>query len=135
MKYWLLKQEPSEYDYALLEGEGYTIWDGVRNNLALKNIGAMKKGDKAFFYHTGGEKQVVGIVEITSNPYPNPKEADKRFLVVDVKPLLRLKRPVLLEAIKKDSKFKNWELVRIPRLSVMPVPRDMWDEILKKSKA
>ena len=93
----------------------------------------MKKGDQAFFYHTGDEKQAMGIIEITSNPYPNPKEDDERFVVMDVKPISRLKRPVTLEEIKKDPKFKNWELIRISRLSVMPVPKQLWDEIVKKS--
>ena len=78
--YWLVKQEPSVYNYSALEKEKKTVWDGVHNNLALKHIRSMKKGDQAFFYHTGDEKQLVGIIEITSNPYPNPKEDDKRFV-------------------------------------------------------
>jgi predicted RNA-binding protein with PUA-like domain len=88
----------------------------------------------AFFYHTGDEKQVVGIIEIATNAYPNPKEDDERFVVVDVKPVLRLRRPVKLDEIKRDSKFKDWELLRISRLSVMPVPKNLWDEIIRKSK-
>jgi len=133
MNYWLVKQEPTTYNYDMLEKEKKTVWDGVHNNLALKHIRAMKKRDRAFFYHTGDEKQAMGIIEITSNPYPNPKEDDKRFVVMEVKPVSRLKRPVTLEEIKKDSKFKNWELIRISRLSVMPVPKQLWDEIVKKS--
>ncbi len=134
MNYWLVKQEPSTYSYDNLEKEKKTVWDGVHNNLALKYIRAMKKGDKALFYHTGEEKQAVGIIEISSGPYPNSKESDKRFVVVDVRPVSRLKRPVTLEEIKKDPKFKDWELLRISRLSVMPVPKNLWDEIIKKSK-
>lgn len=134
MNYWLLKQEPTSYSYDMLESDKKTVWDGVQNNLALKHMGQMKKGDRAFFYHTGGEKQAVGIVEIASNPYPNPKESNVRFLVMDVKPVSRLKRPVTLDEIKKDPKFRNWELLRISRLSVMPVPRDLWAEIISKSK-
>jgi len=134
MNYWLVKQEPSTYNYDNLEKENKTAWDGVHNNLALKHIRAMKKGDKAFFYHTGEEKQAVGIIEISSDPYPNSKESDKRFVVVDVKPVSRLKRPVTLEEMKKDPKFKGWELLRISRLSVMPVPKNIWNEIIKKSK-
>lgn len=133
MNYWLVKQEPTTYNYDTLEKEKKTVWDGVHNNLALKHIRAMKKGDRAFFYHTGDEKQTVGIIEITSNPYPNPKEADERFVVIDVKPVSRLKRPVTLEEIKNDPEFKNWELIRISRLSVMPVPKQLWSEIIKKS--
>jgi predicted RNA-binding protein with PUA-like domain len=134
MNYWLLKQEPSAYNYDLLEKEKKTVWDGVHNNLALKHMRSMKKGDHAIFYHTGDEKQAVGIIEITSNPYSNPQEFDKRFIVVDVKVMSRLKRPVTLEEIKSDIKFKDWELVKNSRLSAMPVPKVLWDEILSKSK-
>ena len=133
INYWLVKQEPSVYSYSALQKEKKTVWDGVHNNLALKHLRSMKKGDQAFFYHTGDEKQVVGIIEIASNPYPNPKEDDKRFVVVDVKSVKPLKRPVTLEEIKKDNIFKNWELLRISQLSVMPVPKKLWDEIIKKS--
>ena len=133
--YWLVKQEPSTYSYDKLEKEKKTVWDGVHNNLALKHIRLMKKGDQALFYHTGDEKRAVGIIKITKDPYPNPKEDDKRFVVMDVKPVARLKRSVTLDEIKKDSIFKNWELLRISRLSVMPVPQKLWDAIIKKSKS
>jgi predicted RNA-binding protein with PUA-like domain len=135
VNYWLVKQEPSVYNYAILEKEKKTVWDGVHNNLALKHLHSMKKADRAFFYHTGDEKQAVGIIEITSNPYPDPKEDNKRFVVVDVKPVKPLKRPVTLEEMKKDIMFKNWELLRISRLSVMPVPKNIWDAIVKKSNS
>lgn len=131
--YWLVKQEPTSYSFDTLEKEGKAVWDGVHNNLALKHINGMKKGDQAFFYHSGDEKQIVGILEVISNPYPNPKEKDKRFVVVDVKYKKRLKRPVTLAEIKKEKKFKDWELLRISRLSVMPVPKEIWDKILEKS--
>lgn len=130
----MLKQEPGTYNYEMLEKDGRTVWDGVHNNLALKHIRAMKKGDRAIFYHTGDEKQAVGIVEITTNPYPNPDEDDNRYVVMDVRPARSLKRPVTLAEIKNDPKFKNWVLLRISRLSVMPVPKALWDEILKKSE-
>lgn len=133
MNYWLVKQEPTTYSYHLLEKERKTVWDGVHNNLALKHIRSMKKGDSALFYHTGDEKKVIGIIEISSNPYPNPKEDEERFVVVDVRPISRLKRPVTLDEIKKDSKFKDWELLKISRLSVMPVPKNLWREIIRKS--
>jgi predicted RNA-binding protein with PUA-like domain len=135
MNYWLVKQEPSVYDYGTLVKEKKTVWDGVHNNLALKHIRSMKKGDRALFYHTGDEKQAVGIIEITTNPYPNPKEDDKRFVVINVKPISKLKRAVTLDEIKKDKIFKNWELLRISRLSVMPVPKEIWDAIIKKSNS
>ena len=85
MNYWLLKQEPSVYGFDKLEKEKKTVWDGVHNNLALKHMRSMKKGDKAIFYHTGDERQAVGIVDIITNPYPNTKESDKRFIVFDVR--------------------------------------------------
>ncbi len=135
VNYWLVKQEPTSYSFDALEKEGTAVWDGVHNNLALKHINSMKKGDQAFFYHSGDEKQIVGILEVISSPYPNPKEKDKRFVVVDVKHKKRLKRPVTLAEIKKEKKFKDWELLRISRLSVMPVPKEIWDKILEISQA
>ncbi len=131
MAYWLFKQEPSTYSYSQLEKDGKTVWDGVANNLALKHLRAAKKGDRAIFYHTGDEKQAVGIMEITSDPYPDPK--DNSLVVVDVRPAGRLKRPVTLAQIKADHLFAGWELVRISRLSVMPVPQKLWDRIMKMS--
>ena len=133
VNYWLVKQEPTSYSFDTLEKEGKAVWDGVHNNLALKHINGMKKEDQAFFYHSGDQKQIVGILEVISNPYPNPQEKDKRFVVVDVKHKKRLKRPVTLAEIKKEKKFKDWELLRISRLSVMPVPKEIWDKILEKS--
>ena len=94
-----------------------------------------EKRRSGVFYHSGDQKQIVGILEVISNPYPNPKEKDKRFVVVDVKHKKRLKRPVTLAEIKKEKKFKDWELLRISRLSVMPVPKEIWDKILEKSQA
>ena len=135
INYWLVKQEPSVYNYATLEKEKKTVWDGVHNNLALKYLNSIKKGDQGLFYHSGNEKQVVGIIMITSYPYSNPKEDDKRYVVVDVKPAKPLKRPVTLQEMKKDPMFKNWELLRISRLSVMPVPKNIWDIIIKKSNS
>ncbi|MDE1725083.1 MAG: EVE domain-containing protein [Thaumarchaeota archaeon] len=135
MNYWLLKQEPTGYNLDSLEKEKKTIWDGVHNNLALKYMRAAKKGDQAIFYHTGDERQAVGIVEMITDPYPNPKESEKRFIVFDVKFVKRLKRPVTLDEIKNDAKFKNWELVKNSRLSAMPVPKLLWDEIIKKSNS
>ena len=137
VNYWLAKQEPSGprgYNFENLKKDKTTIWDGVHNNLALKHMREMKSGDLVLFYHTGSERQAVGIMQITSNPYPNPEEYFERFIVVDVKYKKTLKRPVTLDEIKKNIKFKDWELVRISRLSVMPVPKLVWDEILKISQ-
>ena len=137
MNYWLAKQEPSGprgYNILQLQKDKKTIWDGVHNNLALKHIRNMKKNDLVFFYHTGDERQVVGIMSVISEPYPNPKEENKRFVVVEVRCKRLLKRPVTLDTIKKQKKFKNWELLRISRLSVMPVPKIIWDEIINMSQ-
>jgi predicted RNA-binding protein with PUA-like domain len=132
MAYWLFKQEPSTYNYSQLEKDGRTVWDGVANNLALKHLRTVKRGDRAIFYHTGDEKQAVGIMEIVSDPYPDPK--DKSLVVVDVKPAGRLARPVTLAQIKADPAFAEWELVRISRLSVMPVPQKLWDRVMKMAR-
>jgi len=137
MNYWLAKQEPSGprgYNVLQLQKDKKTMWDGVHNNLALKHIRNMKKDDLVFFYHTGDERQVVGIMSVISNPYPNPEEENKRFVVVDVKFKKLLKIPVTLDSIKKQKKFKDWELLRISRLSVMPVPKIIWDYIIKMSQ-
>ncbi len=134
--YWLAKQEPDGsrgYSFEQLKKDKKTMWDGVHNNLALKHMNNMKKGDDVFFYHTGKERQIVGIMEVISNPYPNPEEDNKRFIVVDVKYKRPLKRPVTLDELKKQKSFKNWELLRISRLSVMPVPKKIWDSIIKIS--
>ena len=137
VNYWLAKQEPSGprgYNFSKLIQEKKTVWDGVHNNLALKHMNNMKKGDLAFFYHTGIEKQIVGIMAIDSNPYPNPKEKNKRFIAIDVKYKKLLKRPVGLDELKQVKKFQKWELLRISRLSVMPVPKLIWDSIIKMSE-
>ena len=136
VNYWLAKQEPSGprgYNFSTLEKEKTTVWDGVHNNLALKHMINMKKNDLVMYYHTGDERQIVGIMTITSKPYPNPEEDNERFVVVDVKYKKRLKNHVSLEVMKKEKSFKNWELLRISRLSVMPVPADIWNTIIRIS--
>jgi predicted RNA-binding protein with PUA-like domain len=138
--YWLFKQEPSTYSYSQLEKDGKTVWDGVANNLALKHLRSIRKGDKAIFYHTGLERQAVGLMDIVSEPYSDPKQkhaskpdSTTSLVVVDVKPAGRFKKPVTLEQIKGDPFFSQWELVRISRLSVMPVPSNIWDKIIELS--
>ena len=136
--YWLVKQEPSGprgYNFSALQKEKTTVWDGVHNNLALKHMRSMKKGDVVLYYHTGDERQAVGIMTVTSKPYPNPEEDNERFIVVDVKYKKKLDRPVSLEQMKKEKSFKNWELLRISRLSVMPVPKIIWDKIISLSRS
>ena len=137
VNYWLTKQEPEgprRYNFETLKKDKTTVWDGVHNNLALKHMREMKSGDLVLFYHTGDERQAVGIMEAISEPYSNPKEDNKRFIVVDMKYKKLLKRPVTLDEMKKQKKFQNWELVRISRLSVMPVPKYIWDTIIDISQ-
>lgn len=134
MSYWLLKTEPTTYSYADLERDKKAVWDGVSNPVALKNIRAMSKGDLAFVYQTGDEKAIVGIAEITSGPYPDPKQNDERLAVVELKPKKKLKNPVTLAAVKARKEFAPWELVRVPRLSVMPVSPEQWKKLLAMSK-
>ena len=136
--YWLVKQEPSGprgYNFSTLQKEKTTVWDGVHNNLALKHMRNMKKGDSVLYYHTGDERQAVGIMTVTSKPYPNPEEDNERFVVVDVKYKKQLDNSVSLEQMKKEKSFKNWELLRISRLSVMPVPKTIWSKIISLSKS
>jgi predicted RNA-binding protein with PUA-like domain len=132
MAFWLFKQEPSCYSFENLERDGTTTWDGVTNAAALKNLRATTPGDKVFFYHTGDEKAVVGVMEVASEYRPDPE--NEKSVVVDVKFVKRLKHPVTLAAIKADEAFKDWELVRVPRLSVMPCPPALWKKIEAMAK-
>ena len=129
--YWIVKTEPSTYSYDDLERQKTAVWDGVRNNLALKHLRQMKPGDRVLVYHTGDEKAIVGIAEVTSEPYPDPKQKDPKLAVVDLRAVERLPRPVPLAEIKKDRAFADLGLVRIGRLSVMPVSADQFKRILK----
>jgi predicted RNA-binding protein with PUA-like domain len=129
MNYWLLKTEPSTYSWDDLVREKKATWDGVSNATALKHLRAMHKGDLALLYHTAGERAAVGVVEITSKPYPDPRQADEKLVVIDIKPKKKLARPVTLDQIKSDPAFAGWDLLRISRLSVMPVPPAMWKRI------
>lgn len=126
MNRWLLKTEPSTYSFADLVRDKRTTWDGVSNPVALKNIRAMKKGDEALIYHTGDEKAIVGLATIASDPYPDPKDPDPRLVVVDLTPLKPLPHPITLKAVKADPRFEEFALVRIGRLSVMPVSPEQW---------
>ena len=135
MAKWLLKTEPDCYSWDDLARDKKTAWDGVTNALALKHIRNMKKGDLALVYHTGGERAAVGVAEVASAPYPDPKEGDDKLVVVDLKPKRKLANPVSLDVIKADRAFAGWDLLRISRLSVVPVPDAMWDRIEELSKA
>jgi predicted RNA-binding protein with PUA-like domain len=135
MAFWLLKTEPDCYAWDDLVRDKSATWDGVANAVALKNIRAMKKGDLVFVYHTGKERAAVGVAEVKSAPYADPKEDDERLVVVDLKPKQKLAQPVGLDVIKADKTFAGWDLLRIGRLSVVPVPEKMWKRILELSEA
>lgn len=127
---WLLKTEPADYSFADLERDGSTVWDGVRNNTALKYIRTMHPGDQVLIYHTGDERQIAGLAEVTSEPYPDPEAGDEKLVVVDLRSLRRLPRPVSLATIKADARFSDFALVRQGRLSVVPVTEEQWSWLL-----
>jgi predicted RNA-binding protein with PUA-like domain len=128
MAYWLLKTEPDSYswDDRVKKGAKGDAWTGVRNFRARGHLTAMKKGDLAFFYHTGDEKQVVGIVEVIREAYPDPTDKDGVFKAVDIKAVKPLKQPVTLAAVKADKRLKDMVLAKQPRLSVQPVTAEEW---------
>lgn len=128
---WLLKTEPSSYSFAQLCREKRTIWDGVRNPSALRNLKLMQKGDLCFVYHTGDEKAVVGVARALTSAYPDPTEGNPALVVIDVEAVEPLARPVTLKEIKANDKLAGWDLVRLPRLSVMPVTAEQWAEVEK----
>ena len=134
MNYWLLKEEPKNYSFDILEKEKNTTWDGIKNNLALKHIKQIKKGDELFIYHSGVEKLIIGIAKAISKPYPDPNQNNEKLLVFDIKIKKRLKRAISLKEIKSNSIFKDFELVRLPRLSVMSVSQKYWNYIIKLSE-
>jgi predicted RNA-binding protein with PUA-like domain len=131
---WLFKEEPTHYNFRDLVRDGATAWEGVRNPLAQKHLRAVKKGDRIFYYHTGNEKAVVGIARASSDAYPDPKYKGGTLVVVDVEPVKALKAPVTLAAIKARASFKDFALVRMSRLSVMPVTDEQWSEIEEMAK-
>jgi predicted RNA-binding protein with PUA-like domain len=130
---WLFKEEPTHYSYDNLVKDKRTVWSGVKNPLAQKHLRSVKKGDRIFYYHTGDEKSVVGIAKALDDAYPDPKDKTGKQSVVDVAPVKKLAQPGTLASIKADAAFKSFPLVRISRLSVMPVTDDEWDAIVAKS--
>ena len=129
--YWILKTEPSTYSYADLAKSPRAVWDGVANALALKHLRQMQPGDRTLIYHTGDEKAVVGIAEVVSEPYPDPKAKDLKLAVVDLKAVKPLPRPVPLAQIKADQAFADLALVRMGRLSVMPASAAQWRRLVQ----
>jgi predicted RNA-binding protein with PUA-like domain len=131
---WLLKTEPSSYSWAQLERDRRTVWDGVKNALALKHLAAMEKGDEVLVYHTGDEKAAIGVARVVRGAYPDPKAGDARMVVVDLEPVRALPRAVTLSEMRGNAKLAGFDLLRLPRLSVMPVSAAHWAEILRVAK-
>ena len=123
---WLFKTEPSVYSFQQLQKDKKTMWDGVANNLALKNLRDIKKSDLIFIYHTGDEKQAVGIARALGGAYPDPSKKDPKLLVVDIEAVKPLSKPVTLAQVKAHPKLKNFDLVRNSRLSIMKVSDEQW---------
>jgi len=135
MAHWLLKSEPSSYSWDQLVKDKRTSWTGVRNFQASANLKAMKAGDRCFFYHSGEGKEIVGIAEVVKAAYPDPTDKEGKAVAVDVKAVEPVKQPVTLAAIKADSKFKEFKLVRQSRLSVVPVSDEHLKLLMKMSGA
>jgi predicted RNA-binding protein with PUA-like domain len=131
---WLFKEEPTHYSYDDLVKDGKTTWSGVKNPLAQKHLHGVKKGDLVFYYHTGDEKAVVGVAKAASDALADPKDKSGKSAVVDVTPVKKLGRPVTLAEIKANRAFAGFPLVRISRLSVMPVSDAEWAEIERLSE-
>ena len=128
---WLFKEEPTHYSYDNLVHDGKTSWTGVKNALAQKHLRQVRKGDRIFYYHTGDEKSVVAIAKALTDAYADPKDKSFKLAAVDVAPVRKLPRPVTLAEIKAQAFFKDFPLVRISRLSVMPVSDAEWSQIEK----
>ena len=131
MAYWLLKTEPSTFSFADLQKAKKATWDGVTNAAALIHIRSMQKGDQAIIYHTGGEKQAVGLATIASDPYADPKQNNPKLAVVDLTAGKPLPQPVTLDALKANKLFAQSPLIRIGRLSVVPLTAEQWAAIVK----
>ena len=134
MGQWLVKEEPEHYSYDQLARDRKTVWAGVRNPLAQKHLRTIRKGDRIFYYHTGKEKAVVAIAKALGDAYPDPSDAEGKLFVVDVAPEKKLPRPVKLAEIKADPSFESFALVRMSRLSVLPVSDAEWARIEKLSR-
>jgi predicted RNA-binding protein with PUA-like domain len=123
---WLFKTEPSAYSFQQLKKDERTVWDGVKNNLALKNLRGIQKGDVIIIYHTGSEKAAVGVARAVSAAYSDRSKKDPKLLVVDIESVKALPRPVTLAEMKAEPKLAKFDLVRLPRLSIMPVSGEQW---------
>lgn len=132
--YWLFKSDPEHYSFPDLVRDKKTVWDGISNNLALKHLRGVRRGDRVMIYHSGSERAIVGLAEVLSDPYPDPRQMDPKLVVVDIAARETLAEPVTLEQIKSHAALKDFDLVRLPRLSVMPVPESTWKALLALAK-
>ncbi len=130
MNLWLFKTDPDTYAWKDLLKTKKEMWDGVSNNLALKHLRSIKKGDQIFIYHSGDDKAIFGVAEAVSDSYSDPSQRNSKLAVIDITAQEELKKPIALSEIKANQKLKSWELVRLSRLSVMPTTRAQWDEVL-----
>jgi predicted RNA-binding protein with PUA-like domain len=135
MAKWLLKSEPGTYSFADLERDGRTVWDGVRNNTAALHLRAMKKGDEALFYHSGEDRQVVGIAKIVTEHFPDKTDPAGRFVAVEIAPVRPLKAPVSLAQMKAEPALADMAMIKLSRISVSPVTEAEWKTILKMAGA
>ncbi len=131
---WLFKSDPEHYSFEDLLRDKKTVWDGIANNLALKHLRTARPGDPVMIYHSGGERAIVGLAEVLSDPYPDPRQKDPKLAVVDIAAREKLACPVTLAQIKSRAALKDFDLVRLPRLSVMPVPAAAWKALLALAK-
>jgi len=131
MAYWLIKSEPFKYSWEQFVKDGQTFWDGVRNYAARNNLRAMKKGDEVFFYHSNEGLEIVGIAKVVKEAYQDPTTDEEAWVVVDLKPVKKLKKPVTLQQIKADKRLRNMALLRLSRLSVQPVNEEEWNVVME----
>ncbi len=131
MAYWLVKSEPSTYGWEQLEKDRQTTWEGVRNYAARIHLKAMKKGDEVLFYHSNEGLEIVGIAKVAKEYYQDPTTKEDAWVVVDLKPYKKLKKPVSLETVKKDRRLADMALVRLGRLSVQPVTEKEWAVVME----
>ena len=131
MAYWLVKSEPFKYSWDQFVKDKQTFWDGVRNYAARNNLREMKKGDEVLFYHSNEGTEIVGIAKVAKEAYQDPTTDDTNWVVVDLKPVKKIKKPVTLSQVKADNRLKNMALVRLGRLSVQPVTDEEWDIIMQ----
>jgi predicted RNA-binding protein with PUA-like domain len=131
MAYWLVKSEPFKYSWDQFEKDGQTFWDGVRNYAARNNLKAMKKGDQVFWYHSNEGLEIVGIAKVAKEAYQDPTTDEEAWVVVDLKPFKKLKKPVSLVQVKSDKRLKDMALVRLGRLSVQPVTHEEWKVVME----